>query len=94
MAKDTGLLLVSGIFTMTAGVAVVIGHNIWSGGALPIAVTELGWLMLIKGVVLMAIPPRMLVASYTFLNSPTRFRLLMIPATIFGLWVTIMAFIA
>lgn len=48
-------------------------------------------MMLVKGVALMAMPPRMLVASYSFLNSPTRFRLFMIPATIFGLWVTVMA---
>lgn len=74
MAKDTGLLLVSGIFTMSAGVAVVIGHNIWSGGALPVAVTVLGWLMLIKGIALMVMPPRMLLASYSFLNSPQRLR--------------------
>ncbi|MCI4680888.1 hypothetical protein K9U39_01420 [Rhodoblastus acidophilus] len=93
MAEDSGLLLMSGIFTMAAGVAVVIGHNVWSGGALPIAVTVLGWLMLIKGVVLMAMPPRLLIASYRFLNSPARFRLLMIPATIFGAWVAVVAFI-
>jgi hypothetical protein len=92
MAEDSGLLLISGIFTMAAGVAVVIGHNIWSGGALPVAVTVLGWLMLIKGVVLMAAPPRILIASYSFLNSPSRFRLVLIPATIFGAWMTVMAF--
>ncbi len=76
MAKDSGLLLMSGIFTMAAGVAVVIGHNVWSGGALPVAVTVLGWMMLVKGIALMAMPPRMLVASYSFLNSPQRLRLL------------------
>jgi hypothetical protein len=92
MAKDTGLLLVSGIFTMAAGFAVVIGHNVWSGGALPVAVTVLGWMMLVKGIALMAMPPRMLVASYSFLNSPTRFRLLMIPAAIVSAWVTVIAF--
>jgi len=94
MAENTGLLLISGIFTMAAGVAVVIGHNVWSGGALPIAVTVLGWLMLIKGIALMAAPSPMLVASYSFINSPARFRLVMIPATIFGAWVTVMAFSA
>lgn len=92
MAKDTGLLLVSGIFTMAAGIAVVIGHNVWSGGALPVAVTVLGWMMLVKGIALMAMPPPMLLASYAFLNTPQRLRLLMIPATIFSAWVTAMAF--
>ena len=71
IAKDSGLLLISGIFTMAAGVAVAIGHNVWSGGALPVVVTVLGWMMLAKGIALMAMPPRMLVASYSFLNSPS-----------------------
>ncbi len=92
MAVNTGLLLVSGIFTMAAGVAVVIGHNVWSGGTLPLAVTVLGWMMLVKGIALMVMPPRMLLASYTLLDFPQRFRLLMVPATIFSAWVTVMAF--
>ena len=94
IAKDSGLLLISGIFTMAAGVAVAIGHNVWSGGALPVVVTVLGWMMLAKGIALMAMPPRMLVASYSFLEFPQRFRLLMVPATIFSAWVTVMAFTA
>ena len=92
MTENTGLLLVSGIFTMAAGVAVVIGHNIWSGGALPVAVTVMGWLMLIKGVLLMALPPQMQLASYAFVRTPQRFRLLLTPATIFAAWVTFAAF--
>lgn len=94
MAENPGLLLLSGIFTMAAGVATVIGHNVWSGGVLPTAVTVLGWMMLVKGVVLMVTPPRILLASYSFLRSPQRFRLFMIPATLFAAWVTVLAFTA
>ena len=54
--------------------------------------TIFGWLMLAKGVALMAMPPRMLTASYAFLNTPQRFRLVMIPATVFSAWVTLAAF--
>src|SRR5690348_14216277 len=39
-----------------AGTALVIGHNVWSGGVLPVVVTLLGWLTLIKGIALMAMP--------------------------------------
>jgi hypothetical protein len=94
LAENSGLLLVSGIFTMAAGVATVIGHNVWSGGVLPTAVTVLGWMMLIKGVALMITPPRILLVSYSFLRSPQQFRLFMIPATLFAAWVTVLAFIA
>jgi hypothetical protein len=91
MVENAGLLLVSGIFTMAGGVATVIAHNIWSGGALPVAVTVLGWIMLIKGLVLMALPPRLLLRFYTFVDSPQRFRLVLIPTTIFSAWLTLMA---
>ena len=92
MAESPGLLLVSGIFTMAGGVATVIGHNVWSGGALPVAVTLLGWVMLIKGFVLMALPPETLISSYGSLTSGRRFRLVMIPSLLLSAWVLVMAF--
>ena len=79
---------------MAAGVATVIGHNIWSGGALPVAVTALGWMMLVKGVVLMASPPEMLVGYYSFLNSGRRLRLVTLPLTLLSAWMTVAAFSA
>jgi hypothetical protein len=92
MAESPGVLLVSGIFTMAGGVATVIGHNIWSGGALPVAVTLLGWVMLIKGFVLMALPPDLLISSYGVLTSGRRFRLVMIPSLLLSAWVLAIAF--
>lgn len=94
IAEDPGLLLVSGIFTMAGGVATVVGHNVWSGGFLPVSVTVLGWMMLAKGLALMVAPPEMLAASYGFLHSPQMLRLVMVPATLFAAWVTVMAFAA
>src|SRR5271165_4027862 len=38
MKESPGLILVTGIFTMIGGVATVVGHNVWSGGSLPMAV--------------------------------------------------------
>src|ERR1039458_9280524 len=48
MKEIPGLVLVTGILTMVGGVAAVVGHNVWSGGALPVTVTLLGWVTLIK----------------------------------------------
>jgi hypothetical protein len=42
---------------VTAGLAIVIGHNVWSGGALLVIVTLLGWIILIRGVVLLFLSP-------------------------------------
>ncbi len=77
-----------------ANFATIIGHNVWSGGALTLAVTVLGWMMLLKGLALMAMPADKLVAFYRFLDAPQRFRLVMIPTTLFSAWVTLAAFSA
>jgi hypothetical protein len=52
-----GLLFISGVFTVLAGLAMVLGHNIWTGGAAPVVVTLVGWAMLIKGIGLVFISP-------------------------------------
>jgi hypothetical protein len=94
MMESPGLILVTGIFTMAGGAALVVGHNVWSGGALPVAVTLLGWLTLIKGVALMATPPRVLIAVYQALHYPARFRLYMTAALLLSGWLTVTAFLA
>src|ERR1700733_8733833 len=43
------LLLVCGVLTLVAGVTIVVGHNVWRGGLMPVVVTILGWLLLFKG---------------------------------------------
>ncbi len=94
MLENPGLNLVTGIFTMAGGAALVVGHNIWSGGALPVAVTLLGWLTLIKGVAVMATPPHALAGFYQALHYPARFRLYMAAASVFSAWLAVTAFLA
>jgi len=35
----------------------VLAHNVWSGGALPVVVTLFGWILLIRGALLLFLPP-------------------------------------
>jgi len=64
LTSNAPLVLTLGVFTLFAGLAMVLLHNIWSGGALPIIITLLGWLTLIKSVVLLVLPPARLSALY------------------------------
>ena len=57
-------MLIAGVFTLFGGLAMVLLHNYWSGGALPVIITLIGWLTLIKAVVLVALPSNKLVALY------------------------------
>jgi hypothetical protein len=55
--RDPPLLFVTGLVGMTAGLAIVLAHNVWSGGVLPIVVTLFGWASLIKGALLLVLSP-------------------------------------
>jgi hypothetical protein len=57
LLRNGPLLLILEAIAVTAGLAMVIGHNVWSGGALPVVVTLLGWIILIRGVVLLFLSP-------------------------------------
>jgi hypothetical protein len=47
--SDGPVLLSYAVISLAMGVAMVVGHNVWSAGALPLVVTLLGWLILAKG---------------------------------------------
>jgi hypothetical protein len=94
MMESPGLILVTGIITTGGGAAMVVGHNVWSGGALTVAVTLLGWLTLIKGVALMAAPPHALTGFYQALHYQAWFRPYMAVAFVFSAWLTVTAFLA
>jgi hypothetical protein len=56
-AADKPVMLTYGIISLAIGVAMILGHNIWSGGALPVVVTLVGWLILAKGLLILLIEP-------------------------------------
>ena len=53
---QSGALLL-GMIVVGVGLALVLTHNVWSGGALPVIVTVIGWLTLLKGLMFWILPP-------------------------------------
>jgi len=51
------MMFMLGVITLGAGLAMVLAHNIWSGGALAVIVTLVGWSTLIKGLLFLFLPP-------------------------------------
>ena len=49
MARSGPWMLFSGMVATAAGLAIVLGHNVWTGGALAVVVTLFGWAALLKG---------------------------------------------
>ena len=56
LVHNPPVLLMLGVITLIGGLAMVLCHNIWSGGALPIVVTLFGWSILIGGLLLLFLP--------------------------------------
>jgi len=57
LVNDAPVLYVFGLIIVAAGLALVVSHNVWSGGALPVVVTLVGWLTLLKGLLFLVLPP-------------------------------------
>ena len=66
LVHDRPLMLVVGIVTLFAGLAMVLAHNVWSGGVLTVVVTVIGWLTLAKAVVILLLSPAAMADVYLF----------------------------
>ena len=51
------MMLILGVITLAAGLAMVLAHNIWSGSALVVVITVVGWLTVIKSLLFLFLPP-------------------------------------
>jgi hypothetical protein len=56
MIRDPALMLFAAIVGLAMGLAMVVGHNGWTGGALPVVVTLVGWWTAIKSLALLILP--------------------------------------
>jgi hypothetical protein len=65
---DPPLLWITGVFTLLIGLAVLLAHTRWSGGATSVIVTFYGWVATIKGLLFLWLPPPMRAASFRALQ--------------------------
>ena len=68
MIENPGAIMLSGVIALMIGLAVILGHNVWTGGVLPVAVTLVGWTAAIKGAWLLATPTSTLRKMYSAMN--------------------------
>jgi hypothetical protein len=85
---DPALMFVTGVFTLIIGLAVVLAHNRWSGGALPVIVTFYGWAALIKGALFLCLPPSAQTALYASLHFERFFYGFFVVGLVLGAYLT------
>lgn len=57
IVQDAALMYVLGILLVMAGLAMVLAHNVWSGGPHDAVLALIGWLTLLKGLLFILLPP-------------------------------------
>jgi hypothetical protein len=91
---DGPVMLVYALFSLAAGLAIILGHNIWSGGPLPVIVTLVGWLIFAKGLVLLVVTPETLARVLEQTQYREHSTLYIIPTLMIGLYLTYAGFAA
>jgi hypothetical protein len=92
MARSGPSMLFSGMVATAAGLAIVLGHNVWAGSALAVVVTLFGWAALLKGVSLLLVPPEQMAVAYKGLGFERFFYAWMGAVLVLGLLITLDAF--
>ena len=56
MVHNPPVLMLAAIVALILGLLVVLSHNVWTGGAVPVLVTIVGWISLLKGLIFLWLP--------------------------------------
>jgi len=94
LIADRPLMLTYAIISLAIGLAMILGHNVWSGGALPVVVTLVGWLILAKGLLLMFLTPEALTQFFERMHYGEHIYLYVAPSLVIGLYLTWAGFAA
>lgn len=86
------VMVIFAIMALAAGLAIVLAHNIWSGGALPILVTLIGWVMLIRGVLFLFLPPEATLYVLAAIQFERFFYVYLAIPFILGIYLTYLSF--
>jgi uncharacterized membrane protein len=89
LLQEPQTVLVLGVVVLAAGLAVVISHNVWSGGAQAVIVTLLGWATFIKGLILVFLTPNALQAYFAALHYPDWFYIYAAVTLIVGIFLVV-----
>jgi hypothetical protein len=86
------ILLVAGGIALLGGLAMVIGHNIWTGGLRVIVVTLIGWVTLLRALLLLFLPSDAVAALYDAMRVEQLFYFYMAITAAIGVYLTYAGF--
>lgn len=87
-------MVIFAIIALAGGLAIVLAHNVWSGGPLPLLVTLIGWVMLVRGVLFLFLPPEATLHILAAMQFGRLFYLYLAIPFVLGIYLTYLAFSA
>lgn len=91
---DSPVMLVYAVFSVAAGLAIILGHNVWAGGVLPTVVSLTGWLIFAKGLLLLFVNRETLSLMLERMHYDQNYIFYFVPAFLLGLYLTYAGFTA
>jgi hypothetical protein len=53
LAENRTALFMVGVALLVSGLSVVLTHNVWNAGFLPLVITLIGWILILRGILSM-----------------------------------------
>jgi len=91
LIHDPAIMLVLGAVILAAGLAMVLAHNNWSGGAMPAVVTLIGWISIAKGLFFLALSPEAMVSLLDALHYARLFYMYVALDVLIGIYLVLAA---
>ena len=85
---DKSLIFTYALISLALGLAMILGHNVWSGSALPVVVTLVGWLIFAKGLILLFLSPEAAMQLFERMHYGEHIYLYVAPSLVIGLYLT------
>lgn len=89
--ESTAALYLGGLVALAVGYLIVAFHNTWTWD-LSVIITVLGWLALIKGIIILLLPKTMIAFSKAIMQKPKFIKIEAIAVTILGLAFSFLGF--
>jgi hypothetical protein len=94
LLQQPGLQFTYAMIALAIGIAMVLGHNRWRPGALTVVVTVVGWLVLLRGVVLLLAPGPKLLAALQAAGFERFYEPMLLVPLLLGVYLTFAGFTA
>jgi hypothetical protein len=92
LGQDRAPLLILGFIRVTCGAGIVLVHNVWTRGLWPLVVTFTGWALLVRGVMVLFVPPDAMATLMARAHVVDLYYLYVAPPLVLGAYLSLRGF--